>query len=115
MKATIYHNPRCTKSRNGLALLTERGVESDVVEYLKEPLTFDELKATISKLGISPFELIRRNEADFKQHFKGKELTDEQWIRAMIDFPKLMERPVVVIGNKAVIGRPTEKILELLG
>ncbi|MFY0644620.1 MAG: arsenate reductase (glutaredoxin) [Bacteroidia bacterium] len=115
MEAKIYHNPRCTKSRNGLSLLSEQGVKTEIIEYLKEPLDFKELKAVITKLGIAPYQLLRRNEADFKAHFKGKELSDDQWIQAMIDYPKLMERPIVVVGNNAVIGRPTEKILELIG
>lgn len=113
MSYIIYHNPRCTKSRQGLALLKEKGIEPQVIEYLKEKPSKKELKEVIEKLGIKPLELIRRGEADFKSNFKGKELSDDEWIDAMLNYPKLIERPIVIHGNKAVIGRPTEKILEL--
>lgn len=110
----IYHNPRCTKSRQALQLLKDKGANFEVREYLKESLTFDELSILIKKLNISPEQLLRKNEAIYKEHFKGKTLSYDEWIQAMIDYPKLMERPIVVKGNKAVIGRPTEKLLDLL-
>lgn len=109
----VYHNNRCSKSRCSIQFLEEQNSEFEIIEYLKNPLTKNELSELISKLGIQPFELIRKNEADFKENFKGKELSNDEWIQAMIDFPKLMERPIIVKGNKAVIGRPTERILEL--
>ena len=110
----IYHNPRCSKSRDSYNLLTERGDEFETVEYLKNPLTKKELKDIIKKLGISAEELIRKGEGDFKTNFKGKFLSESEWIDAMIQYPKLIERPIVVRGDKAVIGRPIEKVIELI-
>ena len=113
-KITVYHNPRCSKSRCALDLLKEKGLEYDVIEYMSHVPTADELKVVINKLGIRPEDLIRKNEDDFKEHFKGKELSDVEWIEAMIKFPKLIERPIVIRDNKAVVARPTERILEIL-
>lgn len=110
----IYHNTRCRKSRETLAFLKEQGIEPEIVEYLKTPPDFETLQSLIQKLGIAPLELIRKKEQAFKDNFKGKELSDEEWIRAMVDYPKLIERPIVIKGEKAVIGRPREKVLELL-
>ena len=114
MTYIIYHNPRCTKSRQGLALLSEEGIDPKIREYLKEEISEKELKKVIELLGIKAVELVRKTEADYKENFKGKELNDAEWIKAMVKFPKLIQRPIVVKGNKAVIGRPTEKILELM-
>lgn len=111
----IYHNPRCTKSRQTLALLNEKGENPEIILYLETPPTAKELKAVVKKLGISPYELLRRNEAVFKENFKGQELSDDEWIEAMINHPKLIERPIVIEGKKAVIGRPPERVLDLLG
>ena len=108
----LYHNPRCGKSRCALTLL--EGKEFEVVEYLKNPLTAEELKALINKIGIKPFDLIRKGEADFKENYKGKDLSDDEWIAAMVKFPKLMERPILEKDGKAVVGRPPEDILGLL-
>jgi len=110
----IYHNPRCTKSRQGLTLLQNAGVDLEIIEYLKNPLTKDELKDILQKLGIPASELIRKNEAIWKEQFKNKDLTEAELIDAMIAFPKLIERPIVVNGNTAVIGRPTEVISTIL-
>ena len=110
----IYHNNRCSKSRNSYNLLTEKGFEFETIEYLKTPLTKGELTELVSKLGIEAKELVRKGEKDFKENFKGKELSESEWIDAMIQFPKLIERPIVVKGNKAVIGRPIERVIELL-
>lgn len=110
----IYHNARCSKSRNSCNLLKERGVEFEIVEYLKRPLTKEELKDLLIKLDIPAKELIRKGEAAFKDNFKGKELTEEEWVDAMLRFPKLIERPIVVKGSKAVIGRPIQKVIDLL-
>lgn len=109
----IYHNPRCGKSREGLAYLETRATDFEMIEYLKTPPTFDELKELIKKLGIRPLELIRKQEADFKENFKGKDMSDDEYIQAMIDFPKLMERPVVVMDNLAVVARPAREIDKL--
>jgi arsenate reductase len=110
----VYHNPRCSKSRCALDFLAERQLDFSVVEYLKEMPSKAELTAIIDQLGIAPEALIRKGEEEYKQHFKGKTLSNDEWIAAMIQFPKLIERPIVAVGDKAVIARPTERILELL-
>ena len=110
----IYHNPRCAKSRQTLALLQDHGVEPEVILYLSAIPTHDELQSLLTKLGISPLQLIRKGEAVWKENFKGKELSDDELIKAMIAHPKLIERPIVVKGQKAVLGRPPENALELL-
>ncbi|MDG4715582.1 arsenate reductase (glutaredoxin) [Winogradskyella marincola] len=111
---TIYHNPRCSKSREGLALLEDSGKKIEVVKYLEDLINEDELKAIISKLEIKPIDLIRKNEAIWKSDYKGKKLTDQQIIKAMIEHPKLIERPIIVNNDKAVIGRPKELILDII-
>lgn len=111
---TIYHNPRCGKSRAALALLEDRGIAPNVVEYLKTPLDAPTLSALVKQLGIRAEQLIRKGEDVFKDHYAGKSLTEQQWIQAMVDHPILMERPLIVRGARAVIGRPPEKALELL-
>jgi arsenate reductase len=110
----FYHNTRCRKSRETLEFVKEQGVEPEIIEYLKTPPDFATIKSIVKKLGIAPLELIRKNEQIFKDEYKGKNLTDDEWIQAMADHPKLIERPILVIGDKAVIGRPKEKALELL-
>lgn len=110
----IYHNPRCSKSRQTLALIEENGVDVEVVEYLKDIPTKAELKDLLSKLGIPAEKLLRKGEADFKDNYKGKTLSDDEWIDAMIQYPKLIERPIVLKDNKAVLGRPPENVLELI-
>ena len=111
----IYHNPRCSKSRDSYNLLVEKGLDFETVEYLKTPLNKKEIKALLAKLDIPAADLIRRGEKDYKENYKGKDLSEAQWIDAMVKFPKLIERPIVVKGNTAVIGRPIEKVIELLG
>lgn len=110
----IYHNPRCRKSREGLQLLKESKQEFKIIEYLKEAPSFDELKSIIHLLGIPPLELIRKNESIWKKNYKGKELTNVEVIRAMTEHPKLIERPIVINKEKAVIGRPPENIEYIL-
>lgn len=110
----IYHNPRCRKSRETLALIEEKGLQPEVIEYLNNPLTASELKEVLDKLDMPAASIIRKGEAIFKEQFKGKDLSEEQWIQAMVDYPKLIERPIVVKGNAAVIGRPPENVLSLL-
>ena len=109
-----YHNPRCRKSREGLELLKKNGQNPEVIYYLNEPISFEDLQETIEKLNISAKELIRKNEAIYKENFKGKSLSNNEWIQVMIDHPKLMERPIFIVGNKGVIGRPPEKVLEII-
>ncbi len=110
----IYHNNRCSKSRCGVQALEEAGKKFEVVKYLEDVPTKSELKHIIKLLGITPIELVRKNEAIWKESFKGKTLSDYEIIEAMVANPKLIERPIIVNGNKAVIGRPTEKIFEII-
>ena len=110
----IYHNNRCGKSRAGLKLLEDSGKEYQVINYLETVPTFEELKKIIDMLGIRPIEFVRKNETIWKEKFKNKDFSDKELINIMIENPKLIERPIVVKNEKAVIGRPTEKILEIL-
>ena len=110
----IYHNPRCSKSRQGLAILQDAQVEPEIINYIKNPITFTELKDILQKLAIPAIDLVRKNEAIWKENFKNKELSENEVIEAMVTFPKLIERPIVINGEVAVIGRPPEKIKELL-
>jgi len=111
---TIFHNPRCGKSRSALTLLHERGIEPRVIEYLKTPPTKAELRELIRKLGIVPESLVRTGETVYKEQFSGKTLSDDQWLDALAANPILIERPIVVRGDRAVVGRPPERVLELL-
>jgi arsenate reductase (glutaredoxin) len=111
---TIYHNPRCSKSRQTLALLQDKGVEPTIVEYLKSPPTASELKAIIERLGIKPEQLVRKSEEIYKSKYAGKTLSDAQWIAALIENPILIERPIVVSSKRAVLGRPPENVMQLL-
>ncbi|MCF1191618.1 arsenate reductase (glutaredoxin) [Mangrovimonas sp. AS39] len=110
----IYHNPRCSKSRQGLAILENSGKEFEVIKYLEDIPSEKEFKEVLKKLGISPIELVRKNEAIWKSDFKGKDLSDDELIQIMLEHPKLIERPIVVNNNKAVIGRPPEKIESII-
>ena len=110
---TIYHNPRCKKSRAGLQYLQTKTDEIQIVEYLKNPLTEDELKKLLMLLNKKPQEMIRTQESVYKQNFKGKNFTDDEWVKIMVENPKLIKRPIVVKGNKAVWGDPAEEIEKL--
>lgn len=110
----IYHNPRCSKSRAALELLRARGIEPRVVEYLKTPPSRDELRALVQKLDLPAEQLVRKGEDAFKAQFAGRTLSETQWIDALAANPALIERPVIVHGARAVIGRPPERALELL-
>ena len=112
---TIYHNNRCTKSRRALDELEKSGKDFEVVYYLETPPNKSELKEIIQKLSIKPLELIRKGEKVFAENYKGKILTDEEWIDAMVAHPILIERPIIISGDQAVIARPIEKIKEILG
>ncbi len=112
---TIYHNPRCSKSRQALALLQERKVPLRVVEYLKEPPTRAELAGLRRKLGLSPAQWIRKNEAELKEAHLDSNAPEDKLLDAMAKHPILIERPIVVRGDRAVVGRPPERVLELLG
>ncbi|MDH5357233.1 MAG: arsenate reductase (glutaredoxin) [Gammaproteobacteria bacterium] len=112
---TIYHNPRCSKSRQTLALLAQQGIKSEVIEYLKTPPTPDTLRTIINQLGISPRQLLRKGEAIYKElNLADESLSDEQLIQAMFTHPKLIERPIVISNNKAKIGRPPEAVLDII-
>ena len=111
----LYHNPRWSKSRGAVSLLKEHNLDFSIVEYLKTPLTPNEIIALSEKLGKSPGEFVRKNEADFKNNNLGDQLDDDQKMaEAIAEFPKIMERPIAVKGDKAVIGRPLENVLSLL-
>ncbi len=109
----IYHNARCRKSREALALLNEAGKEVELVEYMKNPISEKELKKVIKLLKIKPYDLLRRKEKVFKEKFSDKDKDSFDWVKAMIENPSLMERPIVVNGDKAVIGRPPENVLDI--
>ena len=110
----IYHNNMCSKSRAALNLLKDNNEEIEIQEYLKEVPSKAELKEILKMLQMKPLELIRKNETIFKENYKDQNLTDEEWIDIMIENPVLIERPIVVKDGKAAIGRPIEKIIELL-
>ncbi len=111
---TIYHNPRCGKSRECLAFLETSNQQVEVIKYLETPLNFNELTEIIRKLKIEPIALIRTKEAIWIDNFKGKTLSDKEIIQSMVDYPILMERPIAVYGEKAIIARPLERINEIL-
>lgn len=112
---TLYHNPRCSKSRSALQLLEERGLSPTIVRYLETPLSAADLQALLGKLGISARQLLRTGEDEYKSlGLNDPKLTEEQLIAAMVTQPKLIERPILLAGDKAVIGRPPEAILEIL-
>ena len=110
----IYHNPRCQKSRETLKLIQESGAEYAIIEYLNDIPTKDELKSILKKLGMPAESLVRKSEQLFKDEFKGKDFSQTEWIQIMAEHPKLIERPIVVRGDKAVLGRPPENVLKLL-
>lgn len=115
MTVKILHNPRCSKSRQTLALIEEKGISPEIVEYLKSPPSRAELKDILQKLGLQPRELMRKGESEYKENdLSDASLTDEQLIDAMIAHPKLIERPIVLKDGYARLGRPPESVLEIL-
>lgn len=110
----IYHNARCSKSRAACSLLAERGLEPEVVDYLRIPPTVEELRELARMLGLAPSQLVRRGEDLYRSTFAGRDLTEDQWLVALAEHPILLERPILVRGNRAVVGRPPERVLELL-
>lgn len=111
----IYHNTKCRKSRGGLRYLEEKGIKPEIIEYLKDnPFTEKSLSEIIHKLGIKPIELIRTQETDYKQNFKGKIFSDDEWIKILLENPKLIKRPIIVKESKAVLGDVLENIDALL-
>ena len=115
MTVTIYHNPRCSKSRATLALLEARGVKPKIVDYLKTPPSAAELKAILSKLGLKPRDILRTGESVYAElGLKARDLDDDALIAVMVENPILIERPIVVAGNRAAVGRPPENVLAIL-
>lgn len=110
----ILHNPRCSKSRQGLEILENSGRDFNINLYLQDGVKKSHLRKIIRALGIQPIDLVRKQEKIWKEHFKGKDLNADAVIDAMVEYPKLIERPIVIQGDKAVIGRPPERILEFL-
>ena len=110
----IYHNPRCSKSREALQLIKDAGIDVEIVEYLKEIPTAEELKTILMKLNLSPKDIIRKGEPVYKEKFKNSNFNEDEWIKIMIEYPKLIERPIVIKGNKAILGRPPENVLDLI-
>ena len=112
---TIYHNPRCSKSRRTLELLKEKGINPDIVLYLETPPSEKQLESILKKLNFKARDLLRKGEAEFKeQHLSDQSKSEQDLIRAMIEFPKLIERPIVIHGERAIIGRPPENVLEII-
>lgn len=109
----IYHNPRCSKSRQALSILKDSGAEPRIVEYLKDVPDQTQMKEILAKLNLRPVDILRKGEQVFKEKFRNSDFTDDEWIEVMREYPKLIERPIVIKGNKAVIGRPPEKVLDL--
>lgn len=110
----IYHNSRCQKSRLGVKFLEKNKLDFEIINYLNDPLSMDEIKFLLKILKIKPVDLIRKNELIWKTNYKNKKLSDEEIVMAMVDNPILIERPIIVNGDKAIIGRPTEKISEVV-
>ena len=114
MSIKIYHNPRCSKSRQTLEILIDNGIQPTIIEYLKETPSKEELTNLLEMLHINAFDILRKGEAIYKEQYKGKEFTNEEWIAILVQNPKLIERPIVVKNKKAVLGRPPENVLNLI-
>ena len=110
----IWHNNRCSKSRCAVEFLNDKNIEFETVYYLDNPPTKDELKEVLKMLGIKAETLVRKNEPIFKEKFKGQQLSEAALIKAMVDHPKLIERPIIINNGKAVVGRPAENILDII-
>ena len=114
MMIKIYHNPRCRKSRETLELIREAGHEPEIIEYLQNPPTESELKELLERMDKEPLEIIRKSEEIFKSKYKGKTFPDSEWIKIMVENPKLIERPIVVKGKQVILGRPPENVKDIL-
>jgi polyphosphate kinase len=110
----IYHNPRCAKSREGLKYLEEKAYDIEIKKYLTDGITQEELKEIISKAGKKPFDFVRTQEKLYKEHYKDKKISDDEWIKILVENPKLLQRPIVVNGNKAVLANPPENVENIL-
>lgn len=111
---TIWHNNRCGKSRTALQILEEKGISFEVKKYLETPPSEKEIKEVLKKTGLKAHDIIRTGETVYKENFKGKNLSEAEWIKVMTAHPILIERPIVINGEKAVVARPPEKVLEIL-
>ena len=109
----IYHNSRCRKSRQTLTLIQENGITPEIIEYLNSSISTSELASLLEMLNIKPIQLVRKTEQIWKENFKGKDLSDDEIVNVMVEYPKLIERPIVVEKGKAIIGRPPENVLSL--
>ena len=114
-KIIIYHNNQCSKSREALGILKDEGVDFEIIEYLKVEQSSNEIKDLLNKLGISANDLMRKGEKDYIENVKGKELSEEKLVDLLLKFPKLIERPIVIKGNKAIIGRPPTLVVDFIG
>ena len=110
----IYHNSRCSKSRCGLEIIEKSGKPFKIIKYLEDTPSYNELKNIINLLGISPIQLVRKNEAIWKENYKNQDFSENELIEIMVENPKLIERPIVINGSKAIIGRPPEKVLDII-
>ncbi len=110
---TIYHNQRCSKSREALALLNEYPHSIEIIEYLKTPLTAGQVEDIAARLDVSPEQLIRKEESVYKDYYKGKKLNDKEWVRVLVENPILLQRPIVLKGDRGVIARPPELVKDL--
>jgi len=110
----IYYNPRCSKCRESLKLIEGKGKTAEIVDYLNHPPSVETLKNIVKILGISASELVRKGETIYSEKYKGKNLSEDEWLVAMSQHPQLIERPIVIAGKRAVLGRPPERVLTLL-
>ena len=110
----IFHNPRCSKSRETLKLLQEKGQEPEIIEYLKTPPSAAELKKILKQLGLKPEEIIRKGESIYKEKYKNKEFKTDEWIKILVENPVMIERPIVISSKGAALGRPPENVLSIL-
>ena len=113
-KITIYHNNQCSKSREALGILKDDGVDFEIIEYLKVEQSSIEIKDLLNKLGVSANDLMRKGEKDYIENVKGRELSEEKLVDLLVKFPKLIERPIVIKGNKAIIGRPPTLVVDFI-
>lgn len=109
---SMYHNPRCSKSREALELLTNEGVEVETIDYINNPPTRDELKALLKKLGLKAADLVRKNEPVYAEKYKNRKMTSATWITAMMKNPRLIQRPILISEDQAIIGRPPELVID---
>ncbi|HLG03427.1 MAG TPA: arsenate reductase family protein [Bacteroidia bacterium] len=113
-KLIVWHKPNCAKSLEVMKVLRDEGVKPEIFEYLVEKPTVAQLKDVLGKLGMRAEALVRKKEPIFKEKFEGKRMTEEKWIKAMVKYPILIERPILIKGDKAIIGRPTERVKEFI-